>query len=183
MKIMLMRQVLTLLMLITSQAVVAQDSLQATQSNIVFEIKNLGITVDGTLDQLQVSGNFNADDWTRTQLSARIPVKTLASGIKMRDRHLMQKEYFHQKEHPFIFFTSEEITQEEPGRYLMRGMLTIKGTTREEAIRFEAVPTPSGFKLLGEMDLNRLDYEVGEESLTLSNELKVKISCILERVS
>jgi polyisoprenoid-binding protein YceI len=164
-----------------SARVWAQDSLAVREVDIEFTIKNAGITVDGQLSGLEVQGQFRPKRIEKSRFSARIPVKSLQTGIGMRDRHLMKKEYFYQEAYPYIRFESSRIepSREGPG-YVLHGELSIRGITRKEAIRFTAEPTSRGWRLEGSTQINRLHYKVGEESWTLGDEVNVSISCLLK---
>lgn len=157
------------------------NGFKVEQLRIEFNIRNMGVNVDGTLSQASVQGRLRPGQWRRTQLTARVPVKTLKSGIKLRDQHLMDQEYFHQEEHPYILFSSDSVHTQDDGSYVMHGLLTMKGKTQAERIHFTAQSFQGGGYLLeGDMQLNRLDYGIGEESMILSDDVRIDIQCRLK---
>ena len=72
------------------------------QSSVKFEIRNFGVAVRGELHGLQ--GLLVLDE-TNTPVShfhAAVDVASINTGIGLRDRHLLQENYFDYKQFPTI---------------------------------------------------------------------------------
>ena len=110
-------------------------SLQAQKSEISFQIKNAGVFVNGTFDSVQVVQNFNPEELSLARFKAIIPVSTIYTGIKSRDRHLLKAKYFNQENFPEMVFESTEVNASNKG-YQLIGNLTIKSTTKSVDIKF-----------------------------------------------
>ena len=66
----------------------------AQNSSIDFEIKNLGITVDGFFKNFTVITKFDDSD-NLIDFSSEIKAKSIETGIDSRDEHLLEEDYFH----------------------------------------------------------------------------------------
>jgi polyisoprenoid-binding protein YceI len=111
-------------------------------------------------------------------LEATLPVKSIDTGIQMRDDHLMREKYFDQENFPLIRLESQTITRQDDA-FLFQGTLTIKGVSKKIAFPFQVQEKGGGLRLQGAFALDRQDYEVGSRSLLLGNEVEVNLSCTL----
>jgi len=88
----------------------------------------------GSLTGLKAEIDFNAADPSKSTISGSIDVSTLTTGNGMRDKHLQSNDaeegMFMPEEFPTIDFTSTSIEKKD-GVYIMKGKITIKGTTKE----------------------------------------------------
>lgn len=143
----------------------------AQNSELAFVIKNLGVGVDGHFETFSITPQFEKD--TLTALSGHVQVETIKTGIKARDSHLLEDDYFHQEKYPEISFSSQTIIVKEGGNYAAKIALTIKGTTKTLEIPVEVENTTNGFKLTTQFTINRTDFGVGEGGLILSKSVKI----------
>ena len=153
--------------------------LHAQEAQISFKIKNAGIFVNGTFDSIQVIQRFKPEDITAVRFMATIPVSTINTGIKSRDRHLLKVKYFDQKNYPNILFESTKVNSTTQG-YQLRGRLTIKNTTLDVIINFtiESIEGLNYYK--GYLELDRRDYGVGKNHLILGNLVRITINIPVE---
>lgn len=145
------------------------------ESTIEFKIKNFGSTVDGKFSGLKGAIVFDSENESTTRFDVTVDANTIDTNIGMRDNHLRKKEYFSVKEYPTIRFLSTKMDLYGSGNGTLTGKLTIKKTTREIIIPFTYSINKDRLTLHGEFPLNRLDFEVGGNSFSLSDELKVLI--------
>jgi polyisoprenoid-binding protein YceI len=164
---------LSLSTLFTMAALTPLDTYQIDSegASVSFVIKNLGVEVDGTLDQPEGTIIFDADDLAASSIRASIKVKTIKTGIEARDESLREEEYFYVDKYPRMSFSSTGIAKSGTG-YQATGKLTIKGQTKTINIPF----TVENDVFKGGFTLDRLDFGVGESSWILSDEVKVKFS-------
>ena len=155
-------------------------SLQAQKPEISFRIKNAGVFVEGAFDSIQVNQSFDPNDLTTATFSVSIPVSTIDTGIKSRDRHLLKPKYFDIENHQEIVFRSTRVTETESG-YKLTGDLSIKSTTRSVDIDFtlESNGDLSFFK--GYLELDRRDYGVGKNHLILGDLVRITIQVPVEK--
>ena len=84
-----------------------------------------------------VRGSFTAlsgtivdcDDATRCQGELTIPVATMRTGNRLRDRHLRSSHYLDGRRFPEMTFRATTVRLD-GGRTMVAGMLTIRGVTR-----------------------------------------------------
>lgn len=149
-------------------------------SSIRFEISNAGITVDGTLNELDAMIIFNGKNPDKGEIKATLDPATIKTGITIRDNHLKRSDYFHVEKYPEIHIVSKAIQQESTNSYIGTFDLTIKNITNQILIPIEVVRNKDSYKFNGILELNRLDYTLGEESMILSNDVKIFIKITSE---
>lgn len=140
--------------------------LDRSHSELNFSIKwmNAG-KVSGTFDN--VGGTIYYDPKKPEDISAtlRISIKTLSTGIALRDGTLM-KDWFDTAAHAFAYFESLPITkQDKPGK--MKGNFTLKGVTKVIWLDVEKVAPPAldyqndPFVIIsGRTMINRKDFNI-----------------------
>jgi polyisoprenoid-binding protein YceI len=141
-------------------------------SELRFQIKNAGLTVDGTLTGLAADIDFDPAHPEQAHILASAPVSSIRTGISLRDKHLQKSDYFDAEQYPRILLQSKTIRQTSTGQYEGLFALTIKGTTRDVTLPFTYSAT---HEFRGQFKLNRLDFGIGKSSLILSKEVTVNI--------
>lgn len=169
------RLLLVCLFSLPGHLLLAQPEWNVVSGDITFEIQNAGITVDGSIGNLQGDIRFDASDLTPANLRASVGVKTLETGISARDHHLMSKKYFWVDQYPRITMRSVEIRQRSGSSFEGTFELTIRGETRTVTFPFTFQRDDKAGIFDGEFSINRLDYGVGGKSLFLGDEVQVSI--------
>jgi polyisoprenoid-binding protein YceI len=118
--------------------------------------------------------HFDPKNLATAAISGSVQVKTLDTGIGLRNKHLRSDDYFHKAKFPQIRFATSSVSKEGNG-YKAKGMLTIKEVSKPIDIpfTFEEKGKTSIFK--AEFSLNRRDFGVGGKSWTLSDEVFISI--------
>jgi polyisoprenoid-binding protein YceI len=153
--------------------VAAQNTV--THSTITFKIKNLGIGVDGSVGGLQTTIHFNPNNLAAASFDASVDVKTLTTDNSMRDDHLKSDEFFDAPHYPKILLKSIAIKHNSGNKYTGEFNLTIKNKTKTVEIPFTYAAKGDLSDFAGSFRINRLDYGVGDSSLTLSDEVTISI--------
>ena len=156
----------------TSISVYAQ---QITQAEVTFKIKNAGLNVDGSLGGFKGEINFDPQNPGSSTMEASVDVSTIDTGIGMRDKHLKKDDYFDVEKYPRISMQSTSIKPAGEGSYEGKFDLTIKGKTQEVVIPFTVDASNNAYLLKGSFEINRQDFGVGGNSLTLSDNVTVSI--------
>ena len=146
-----------------------------TRSSITFKTKNLGIGVDGSVGGLQATIHFNPNNLADASFDASVDVKTLTTDNSMRDGHLKSDEFFDVARYPKILLKSVAIKHKSGNRYTGQFNLTIKNKTKTVEIPFTYTAKGALSDFTGSFRINRLDYGVGDTSLTLSDEVTISI--------
>lgn len=145
-----------------------------TTASVVFYIKNAGVEVDGSFSGLRATVNFDPDDLANSKISASVAVNTIKTGIDLRNKHLKGKPYFYAEKYPRISMESVSFTKN-GSKFTGQFKLTIRDVTKTVSIPFTFTESNGKGVFSGELELNRLDYNVGSSSWTLADDVKVKI--------
>lgn len=150
-----------------------QSYIPNTDSKVNFKIKNFGSAVDGSFTALKGTLEFNESDISATKFKVTLDANAIDTGIGMRDKHLRKEDYFDVKQFPVIQFSSTRVVEGNAGEGIITGQLTIKSITKEITFPFTYTITNDNLRFKGEFRLNRRDYRVGGNSISLADELKV----------
>lgn len=153
---------------------------EVLESSVQFEIKNAGITVEGRMNGLEALIVFDENNWAETSIKATIDPSTVETGIGIRDKHLKRSDYFDVENYPHIKMVSRKF--EKISRNSIEGTfeLSIKDVTREIVIPLTLDRDKNRYRMKGNFVLNRLDYDLGEESFIMDEEVKVYVIIISE---
>jgi polyisoprenoid-binding protein YceI len=139
---------------------------------IAFEIKNFGVTVEGSFSAPTGIINFDLNNPGNSIFDVTISAKSINTGIELRDNHLRKREYFDVETYPHILFKSTLISKDaKSDKWIVTGDLTIKNVTKQ-------ISFPFAFRddiLLGEFTIDRTSFNVGSKSLTMSEDVMVKL--------
>lgn len=69
------------------------QAIHSSKSSVQFSIKNAGLTVDGTFDEIHGTIQFDEQQLASSSFKVKIPVKSLNTGIEMRDKHLKKDDF------------------------------------------------------------------------------------------
>ncbi len=100
---------------------------------------------------------------------------SLETGIALRDKHLKKEEYFAIDKFPEMTFTSKLVSKTRDNTYLMVGTLVIKGKQQKISFPFKATSAKGGYHFEGEFQIDRRDFGVGGNSLTIGDDVTVKL--------
>jgi polyisoprenoid-binding protein YceI len=151
---------------------------EVLESSVTFEIKNAGITVEGNMGGLEAMIFFDQKNLAQTSMKATIDPSTVETGIGIRDNHLKRSDYFDVEKYPEIKIVSRKFKKDSGNSLEGTFDLSIKGVTRQVVIPFTVVRDKDIYRMEGIFVLNRLDYELGEESFIMGEEVKVLIEII-----
>jgi polyisoprenoid-binding protein YceI len=105
--------------------------LDTVHSRVTFYVNHLGFSnsvgefrlADGTL-------SFDADDWSKSAVSVKLPVETLDLGDAKWQAHILSADFLEASKYPEIGFKSTRLEASGGGRGRLYGDLTIHGVTR-----------------------------------------------------
>ena len=153
----------------------SQTQWKVSKSAVTFKIKNAGLTVDGSFGGLIAVINFDAANYSKGLIEASIDVNTINTGIDMRNSHLKKEEYFNVSAFPKISLKSTSFTKEKDGTFKGVFKLTIKAVTKDVIIPFSYTESGNSAILKGSFTLNRIEYTVGGNSWTMSDDVTINI--------
>jgi polyisoprenoid-binding protein YceI len=140
---------------------------------IRFQIKNAGITVDGTISDWEYDIVWDAKKLANCSISGRANPTSIDTGIKLRDKHLQGRQYFHVEKFLVISLQSKKIATTKKGNYTGIFELQIRDVKKEIEIPFSVFTKSNKAEFKAEFNINRLDFNLGESSLVLGDEVKV----------
>jgi polyisoprenoid-binding protein YceI len=144
--------------------------LNGQELTVSFTIRNAGFNVDGKFTEATIDYNFDSQDLKNSYFNTDIKVASIDTGIGSRDKHLLKDKYFDVDQFPSMTFRSTEVVKE-ANQYFILGKLTIKGTTKNLKLPLKVID--NSFEV--EFELNRRDYDVGGNSLILSDDVNIKL--------
>ncbi len=167
--------VLPFLFVVASAFAVLQLKPVDSENAVTFVIKNLGINTKGELSGLKGAIEWNEESPTDSKFTVTVAASTINTGIDTRDNHLKKEEYFDVDHYPEIKIVSNSITKSEAG-FTMDGTLTIKNISKNIAFPFTAEKKPDGYLFGGKFTINRRDFGVGGNSVTMSDNVEITLN-------
>ena len=106
-------------------------TIDAAHTEVGFEVKHLMISrVRGRFGAVTGTIELDAEDPTRSSVTAEIDVTSIDTRQEQRDAHLRSADFFDVENFPSIGFRSSRV-ERVGDRYRVTGALTIRGVTRE----------------------------------------------------
>jgi len=146
-------------------------------SKVHFSINNFGIATGGNFKGLSGSIKFDPANLAASDFDVSVDANSIDTDIEARDNHLRKAEYFDVAAYPKLSFKSTRLTKtNRDGYFYLFGTITIKGVTKEIKFPFTATAKNGGYLFEGNFKLNRRDFGVGKNSISLSDDLTVSLS-------
>ena len=152
----------------------SQAHWQATSGEVMFKIKNAGVTVTGRFSGLKTALVFSADKPGSSSLKGSVDVATIKTGIDKRDQDLLGDKYFDAAKYKQIEISSVSL-EKKGSAYSGKFNVTIKGVTKQVEIPFTFTESGGQGAFKGDFTINRRDFGVGGKSMMMADELTVNI--------
>lgn len=164
---------IALLIIISANAAFAQLKNNVTRSNIRFEIKNLGIKTGGTIDKMEAEIKFDPANLAAGKIDAVADATSINTDNNMRDKHIKDEDYFDVAKYPKITMSSVSFKKKGGNNYVGVFNITIKDKTKQVELPFSFINSGPVAQFKGSFKINRRDFGVGGNSLTLGNEVTI----------
>lgn len=161
------------------QGIPALSQGQKTETAIVsFTIRHaLGSTADGSFKGFTGNIIFDPQNLAQVSMKASIDVKTIDTGLGLRDKTLRGSTYFDIEKYPKISMVSTKVEKGlKENEYTGYFNLTIKKTTKSIKVPFVFIQTGTMRQFKSTFKVNRLEYELGEKSSLLGDVATVSIT-------
>lgn len=169
------KRLFTIVFIIGYTRLFAQEVyIPTTSSEATFVIKNLGVSVNGKLDDFFGKVFYDHTNVEKTTFDITIPVKTLETGIDLRDKHLRKAEYFDLDQYPTMHFSSTSVAMN-GSQGVVKGILTIKKTSRPVEVLCTMRTTEHDLKWEGSFEIDRRDFDVGGRSFSMGDTVRIKV--------
>lgn len=146
----------------------------AQVSKIEFSIKNLGINVTGSFDDFYINAYFD-NNFKLDSIYSSIRSKSINTGIKSRDRHLLGDTYFQVEKHPRIILNSTQIKQIDPNHYDVLVEIQIKDFRVIKQIPVIVKKVKNTFQISSNFLINRKKFNIGGGSLIMGKTVTVDV--------
>ena len=147
----------------------------AQKSSVDFEIKNVGITVDGHFNTFTINAELGSNAELKT-ISGKITASSIETGIDSRDEHLLEEDYFDVEKHKYITLKSTLINKKSESKYTIKADLSIKGKTKSVTIPVAVQKLDGSYKITSNFEINRRDFDVGGGSFVMSKTVKICVT-------
>lgn len=112
--------------------------LDPAHSELLFKVKHLMITnVKGEFRTFDASIVSDGSDFEDAKVTLSIDATSIFTNNPDRDAHLRSADFFDTDNHPKLTFESTEMTKRSEDVYELRGMLTMKGVSKEVVLDVE----------------------------------------------
>jgi len=147
------------------------QSLKINAEDAKIEFNFVDKSTTGTVEGLKAEVNFDISDLSNASISGSVDITTLTTSNKQRDKHLQASDMFDAANHPTMDFKSTSIEAQED-QFIMKGELTIKGTTKEVEIPF----TYKDKTFEGKLVVFTNDFDVFSQKKREQSKVLVKIT-------
>jgi polyisoprenoid-binding protein YceI len=128
---------------------------------ITFELPDEG--TKGTISGLKANIDFDQKNPAAAKISASVEIKTLNTGNKKKDDHLLSADFFNAEKYPLVSFVSTSVKATETG-FLASGNLTMKDSTKAVEIPFTFNEKDGAGSFQGTMTIHSGDFGVTKQS-------------------
>ena len=161
------------------------------ESKVGFMVKHK-ITKDVYGGFRNVEGNvtFDKEENSIVNVEAKIDVNSIDTGNSKRDRHLKSPDFFDANNFPFIIFESSDVKKLENGKYIVTGLLTMRGITKNITLRGERKKnTNNKMVFSAESLIDRQDFGISWNrpfqkiaGMMVSNEVKILLNIKVKEI-
>ncbi len=149
-----------------------------TDSKISFVIKNMGVNVDGSLTGLKGKMSFDPKKLSASQFDVTVDANTINTDNKRRDDHLKKDDFFDVAKYPTIGIKTTGIQAKGNNVYFAKAVLTMHGVSKNIQFDFVATPVQGGYNFKAEFSVDRKEYGVGGNSMTMGDNVKVSLDVV-----
>lgn len=152
---------------ITSRAVISYE--------VGFTIRNAGLAVEGSFTGLRAVMEFDPMNPAESRIAASVDVSTIKTGIDLRDKHLLGREYFDAAKYPKLEISSKSLKAVSKNNYEGVFTVVIRDISSEVIIPFSVSRKGRNLVFRGDFRINRRDYGIGKESIILSDDVDIHV--------
>ncbi len=124
-----------------------------------YSIKFSGKNAEGTFNGLSGTISFDEKELTKSKMDVVVKANTIKTGNDTKDKHARGDSWFDVEKYPDIRFISYSFEKVGVG-YLVKGKLTLHGTTKDVAIPFTFKKDGNNGLFEGKFVVNRNEYGI-----------------------
>lgn len=164
----------------------AQQKLLPAQSNIAFEIKQMGVPVQGHFKKFDAQINFDAAKLATSKVSFSVDIASATLGAPEMDAELPKVTWFNTAKFPQAQFTSSAFKALGGGKYEVSGKLAIKGQSRDVTVPLTMAQAGATTTATGVLPIKRLAFKIGEgdwaDTSMVADDVQVRFKLALSGV-
>ncbi|MVT27829.1 polyisoprenoid-binding protein [Acidovorax citrulli] len=165
----------------------AQQKLVPEQSEITFVSKQMGVPVEGPLQEVRCAGGLRPPPSSpRARSRSRWTPAAPPLGVKESDAELPKATWFNVPRFPQATFQSTAIKSTGPGKFEVAGKLSIKGATQDVVAPVTLTQNGATTIATGSFPIKRLAFKIGEnewaDTSMVADEVQVKFKLALTGV-
>ena len=154
--------VLTVAFAASALPAAAQQKLLPAQSSIAFEIKQMGVPVQGHFKKFDAQVNFDAAKLAASKVTFTVDIASATMGAPEMDAELPKATWFDTAKFPQARFTSSAFKALGAGKYEVAGKLAIKGQSRDVTVPLAMSQNGATTTATGVLPIKRLSFRIGE---------------------
>ena len=155
---------------VVAQAAHAQSpapaKLVAAQSEVVFQIKQSGVPVDGKFRRFDAQLVLDPKAPQSGSVTVSVDTASATVGFAETDVELPKAPWFNAAKFPRATFQSNAISALGGGRFQAKGRFELKGTAHDIVVPVTIAQNGPQSTATGEFVVKRLDYKIGENEWT-----------------
>lgn len=169
-----------LLSFTSSDAWAKKFELDANHSYLSFSASTVIFDVEGRFTRYKVQAAGDPETGADGQIQVEIDTKSIDTGNKARDKHLLSDDFFAANKFPKITFVSKKVTQD-GNKLVVEGTLDLHGVKRDLTIAFVKSSGVNGagvreYAYKAEIPINRKDFGIGADSVAAKISLKDQVT-------
>lgn len=164
----------------------AQQKLLQAQSSIAFEIKQMGVPVQGHFKKFDAQINFDAVKLATSKVTFTVDIASATLGAPEMDSELPKATWFNTAKFPQAQFTSSAFNALGGGKYEVAGKLAIKGQSRDVTVPLAMTQAGATTTASGVLPIKRLAFKIGEgdwaDTSMVADDVQVRFTLALSGV-
>jgi polyisoprenoid-binding protein YceI len=176
--------------LLVAQPAFAQQKLNAAQSELGFQFKQMGVPVDGKFTKFDAQVSFDTANLAASKVNFTVALASATLGDKATDAELPKAPWFNTAKFPQATFASSSIKALGAGKFEVAGKLNIKGVAQDVVVPVAMSQSGAGAAALttasGTFPMKRLTYNIGEgewaDTSMVADPVQVKFKLVLTGV-
>lgn len=182
----LISALLTVALAAAALPAVAQQKLLPAQSSIAFEIKQMGVPVQGHFKKFDAQINFDAAKLASSKVTFTVDIASTTLGAPEMDSELPKATWFNTAKFPQAQFTSSAFKSLGGGKYEVAGKLAIKGQSRDVTVPLTMTQNGATTTASGVLPIKRLAFKIGEgdwaDTSMVADDVQVRFTLALSGV-
>jgi polyisoprenoid-binding protein YceI len=141
---------------------VAAQAIDHGRSQISIVSRQMNVPVEAQFRKFSAQIAFNAEKPETSKARIEVDLNSIEIGDPDIIEALRERNWFDTKNYPTAVFTATAVRALAPGKYEVRGPLTMKARTNEAVAVFTVKPAGADRIFEGSFPLRRLQYNVGD---------------------